>query len=104
MGGQVSNDRERKFKCIAEGCGGEVTTEMPEGTLVNKPTFSALILVHAEAAICPNCGTTYGFVLRSLNFRPQDIALATVTIQKASEPDIIMPPTSLTDLLRQRGH
>jgi hypothetical protein len=100
----MSNERERTFRCLGEGCGADVVTEMPEGTLINKPTFSAVILVHQQATVCPNCGTAYGFVLGGLNLRPQDVAWAPVVIQKKDEPDIIIPPTSLTDLLRKRGN
>jgi len=52
----MANERERKFKCTAEGCGAEVVTEMPEVDFINKPTFSAMVMVHQEAAICENCG------------------------------------------------
>jgi hypothetical protein len=105
----MANERERKIKCTNEGCGAEVTVEIPEGLLINKPTVSMVVLVHQEVSVCPNCGTSYGFVMRGLNLRTQDVAWAPIIVQKKDEPDIIIPPTSLSQeqlnaLLKKKGN
>lgn len=100
----MSNPRERQFQCTA--CKALVTVLMPEGTMINKPTFSAVILVHQEATICPGCGQGFSFILRGINLRPQDIAWAPVEIKK-EDADIIIPPAGLAaaiaDAAKKKG-
>jgi hypothetical protein len=100
----MANERERQFKCTTEGCGGLVTTEIPIATLINKPTVSMLVLVHENAVVCPNCGQGYSFVLRGLNLRGQDVAWMPVVLARPEEADIIIPPTSMIDLINKKGN
>jgi hypothetical protein len=100
----MANERERQFKCTVEGCGGLVPTEMPEGTLINKPTFSMLVMPHQAATLCPNCGQAYVFVLHGLNLRGQDVAWMPVVIEKKEDNDIIVPPLSMIDMKKLKGN
>lgn len=97
----MANDKERQFKCTTEGCGAIVTTELPEGTIVNKPTFSMLVMPHQVATLCPNCGTGYVFVLRGI--KGMEMAWMPVVLEK-QEPDIIIPPVSLIDMSKLKGN
>src|SRR6266403_3536058 len=93
---EMGNERERQFKCTAEGCGAVVTTELPEGTVVNKPTFSMLVLTHQEPSLCPNCGQGYVFILRGI--KGMEMGWMPVVVQKTEDSGIIIPPTSLIDM------
>lgn len=86
----MANDSERQFKCTVEGCGAVVTTEMPDATIVNKPTFSMVVIPHQAASLCPNCGQGYVFVLRGI--KGMEMAYMPVIIEKV-DSDIIIPPT-----------
>lgn len=98
----MANERERQFKCTTEGCGAVVTTELPEGTIVNKPTFSMLMLPHQEASLCPNCGQGYVFVLRGI--KGMEMGWMPVVIEKKEDSGIIIPPTSLLDMSKLKGN
>lgn len=99
----MEKGRERQFKCTAPGCGHTVSTHIPEGNLINKPSFSMLVMVHDTAVICSNCGQAYSFVLRGLNLRAEDVAWAPVIVSK-EESDIVIPPTSVIDLVNKKGN
>lgn len=86
------SDQERRFPCTV--CKTEVLADMPAGEIVNKPTFSQLVLVHQACSVCPNCGQAFSFVLRGV--KGMEFGWMAVTVQKEDE-NLIVPP-SLVDM------
>lgn len=83
----MSNENERRFKCTS--CQAEVVTEIPHGDIINKPTFSALVLTHQEAAVCPGCGQAFAFILRGI--KGMEMGWMAISVQK-EDSNIIIPP------------
>jgi len=84
------SETQRTFKCTV--CQREVLAELPRGEIVNRATFSILVMSHQECAVCPNCGQAFGFVLRGI--KGMEFGWMPVTIQK-EESNIIIPPSGL---------
>lgn len=97
-----ASGREVQFRCLTEGCGEVIQTLSPESTLINKPTFSLVVIPHETAVVCKKCGQAYGFVLRGI--KGAEVGYFPVTVEKPAEPDIIIPPASFTEMMKKKGN
>lgn len=86
----MATSNERTFPCTV--CQTEVRADLPPGEIINKPTFSMLVMPHQSVALCPNCGQAFTFILRGI--KGMEFGWMAVSIQK-EESNIIETPSLL---------
>ena len=86
------SQQERTFPCTV--CHQDVRADLPAGEIINKPTFSMLVMTHQAMAVCANCGQAFTFVLRGI--KGMEFGWMAVTVQK--EDSTIVNTPSIADI------
>jgi len=81
----------RMAKCLK--CGKEIQFELPVADVVNKPSYSIVVIPHNELPQCAHCGQAYAFKL--IRLKGMEYGWHPVEIQR-EESGIIIPPPGLT--------
>lgn len=107
VGGNVPNERPKhELECVK--CHAKWMADFPQTMIRNEITYSMVLLVHENFAVCPGCGQIYGFFISPEKF---NVMIGAAPLEKKAQAPangqndrsrILLPPDHVMSRFRKQ--